>query len=81
MGSPFEMKQTCISLSDAALALFDFIDAEGIDAPVDGYEGIEKLKAVLDTTEDIRKYYVLRNIQRMLSLGISPSDFIEKPKE
>ncbi len=81
MGSPFEMKQVCISLSDAALALFDFIDAEGVDAPVDGHEGIERLKAVLDATEEIRIYYTLRNIQRMLALGISPSTLLEEAKE
>ncbi len=81
MGSPFEMKQVCISLSDAALALFDLIDAEGIDAPVDGHEGIERLKAVLDATEEIRIYYTLRNIQRMLALGISPSTLLEEAKE
>ena len=81
MGSPFEMKQTCISLSDAALALFDFIDVEGIDAPVDGHEGIAKLKAVLDATEEIRVYYTLRNVQRMLALGISPTTLLEEAKE
>jgi hypothetical protein len=81
MGSPFEMKQVCISLSDAALALFDLIDAEGIDSPVDSQEGITTLKAVMDATEEIKIYYTLRNIQRMLALGISPSTLLEKTKE
>ncbi len=81
MGSPFEMKQVCISLSDAALGLFDLIDSEGIDAPVNDHDGREKLKAVMDATEEIRIYYTLRNIQRMLALGISPTTLFEKAKE
>jgi hypothetical protein len=81
MASPFEMKQMCIYLSDSALALFDFIDAGGIDAPIDDHDGITQLKAVLETSEEIRKYYALRNIQRMLSLGMSPSDFVKKFEE
>jgi hypothetical protein len=81
MGSPFEMKQACLYLSDSALALFDLIDAEGVEAPINDHNGITQLKAVFDTAEQIRKHYALHNIQRMLALGISPSDFIEKFKE
>ncbi len=81
MGSPFEMKQACLHLSDSALALFDLIAAKGVDAPLEDYDGIAKLKNVINISEEIRDYYSLRNVQRMLALGITPDNLYKKLKE
>lgn len=81
MGSPFEMKQTCLYLSDAALALFDFIEAEGVEGPLTKLDGVMKLKDVIETTEEIRAYYSRRNLSRMLALGISPATLLKNKGE
>lgn len=67
-----DIKQACLDLSNAAIALFDLVEADGIDAPMDGIENILKLKAMVDASEVIRGYYARRNISRMLALGVSP---------
>lgn len=71
-----DMKQACLDLSNAAIALFDLIDEDGVTAPMEGMDGIMKLKAVVDSSEKIRGYYERRNIQRMLALGVSPATLL-----
>lgn len=72
-----DMKQACLDLSNAALALFDLIEKDGIDSPMDGLDNIMKLKAVVDHVETLRGYYARRNISRMLALGVSPTSLLE----
>lgn len=74
--APPDMKQACLDLSNAAIALFDLIDADGVQAPLDGIAGVMKLKAVVDAAEEIRSYYERRNIQRLLALGVSPAELL-----
>lgn len=76
MADPTDMKQACLDLSNAAIALFDLIDQDGVQAPLDDWAGVLKLKAVVDAGEVIRGYYQRRNIQRMLALGISPDELL-----
>lgn len=71
-----DIKQECLNLSNAAIALFDLIDEEGDDSPMSDVDNMMKFKAVIDSSEKIRGYYMRRNIQRMLSLGISPETLI-----
>ncbi len=68
----FDVKQACIDLSTAAINLFDLVDADGVDAPMDDFVGIAKLVSVVTKAEDIREYYAARNIERILALGTSP---------
>lgn len=68
-----DMKQKCLDLSTAAMALFDLIEAEGIDAPMDKIENILTLANVIEVGSEIKQYYAQRNIQRMLALGVSPA--------
>ncbi len=72
MDTPADVKQACIDLSTAAIVLFDLIDADGVDAPMDDFVGIAKLVSVVNRAEEIRAYYAVRNVQRILGLGVSP---------
>lgn len=76
-----DLMQECLDLSKAALALFDFIEADGIDAPLDNANGVLKVKAVVDASNNIREYYYKRNIARMLALGISPAALLRMAEE
>lgn len=69
--------QVCLDLSKAATDVFDLIEAEGLDAPMETVDHILKLKAIVDNTEVLRSYYFRRNIQRMLALGVLPSHLME----
>jgi hypothetical protein len=71
-----DVKQVCIDLSTAAIALFDLIDADGIDAPIDSQDGVAKLVAVVDTVEEIRSYYAGLNIQRIIAMGVAPYELL-----
>lgn len=67
-----EMKQTCLDLSRAATNLYDIVDGQGIDAPMDELRHILTLQKIVAKAEEIRAYYFRRNVQRMLALGVSP---------
>lgn len=71
-----DMKQACLDLSNSAIALFDLLEAEGDDAPMEGLENIEKLKAVVDHAYLIIGHYQRRNIARMIALGVNPETIL-----
>lgn len=71
------LMQVCLDLSKAATDVFDLIDEEGLDAPMETIDHILKLKAIVDNAETLRSYYFQRNIQRMLSLGVPASHLME----
>lgn len=73
-----EMMQKCLDLSNAAQALFDLIESEDISAPLDSVTGVMILAAVVEPFEDIRGYYMRRNVQRMLVLGVSPENLLRQ---
>ncbi len=67
-----DMKQACLDLSSAAIALFDLLEEKGDMAPLEDIGDMLKLVALVDKTTEIREYYFRRNVQRMLALGVSP---------
>ncbi len=71
MDTPADVKQACIDLSTAAIALFDLIDADGVDAPIDSHDGIASLRAMKEASEALRFYYAALNVERMVALGLS----------
>lgn len=71
------LKQVCLDLSKAATDVFDMIDQECLDSPMDSVDHILVLKAIVDHAETIRGYYFQRNIQRMLALGVPPSHLVQ----
>ncbi len=81
MDAHLDLKQACLDLSNAALALFDVVETEGLDAPLEDYDSMAKLKAVIDTSEEIRNYYYHRNIRRMLALGVAPQTLLKMFEE
>lgn len=76
-----DMKQACVDLSNAAIALFDLIEEKGVTAPLDNMEDLPKLMKVLSEAEHIRSYYNRRNIQRMLALGVDPQTLLKMAGE
>lgn len=72
-----ELKQLCISVSKAALELYDIIDEKGITAPIDNMGDLSSLKNLIENSEKIRRYYFRRTTQRMLALGVSPKALLE----
>jgi len=74
------IEQACLDLSKAALDVFELVDKDGIDAPMEGVEHILRLKAIVDNAEAIRSYYFRRNIQRMLAHGGPASHLVEMPE-
>ncbi len=81
MSTQLDLTQACLDLSNAALALFDIIDAKGVNAPLEDHGDMMKLMTVIDSSEKIRAYYYHRNIQRMLALGVSPETLLRMGKE
>ncbi len=67
-----DIKQLCLDISSAAMALFDMVDEKGVDEPLVDENGPFILKKLLDPTFEIKEYYLRRSIQRMLALGYSP---------
>jgi len=81
MSTSLDLKQVCLDLSNAALVLFDVVETEGLNAPLEDCVAMAKLKAVMDTSEEIREYYYRRNIRRMLALGVSPETLLRMTEE
>lgn len=73
--------EACNNLSTAADELFDLIDTGGTDAVLNDVQGVLKLKAVIDSFNVIRDYYLQRSIQRMMALGISPATLLKTAGE
>lgn len=71
------MKQACLDLSNAAIALFDLIEEKGDMAPLDSLDDLPTLMKVINEANHIRDYYNRRNIQRMLALGVSPDHLMK----
>jgi hypothetical protein len=71
-----EVKQLCLDISNAAIALFDVIEEQGVDAPLDDLQNVIKLNDIISPVEELRAYYFRRNIMRMLALGVDPQDLI-----
>jgi hypothetical protein len=76
-----EMKQLCVDLSKAAIALFDLIEEKGLNAPLEDLDGAMHLKNLIDLSDDIRGYYMRVNLQRMMALGVDPADLLRMAKE
>lgn len=72
-----QMKQHCLELMNAAIAIFDLVEEKGIVAPLEDLDGVMKLKSMVDHANEIREYYYRRNIQRMLALGVSPESLLK----
>ncbi len=81
MATDIEMKQACLDLSKAATALFDIIEAGGIDSPMEGLDNILILKDLNQASVNIIGYYQRRNIQRMLALGVSPETLLKMARD
>ncbi len=71
-----DIKQVCLDLSNASIALFDLIEEEGESAPMEGLENIACLKKVIDNAYLIIDFYQRKNIRRMVALGVSPETIL-----
>ncbi len=71
-----DIKQVCLDLSNASIALFDLIEEEGESAPMEGLENIASLKKVIDNAYLIIDFYQRKNIRRMMALGVSPETIL-----
>lgn len=53
------------------------VETKGIDGPLDDIDSVLKIKLMADSIDDISGYYVTRNIQRMLALGVNPANLLK----
>lgn len=72
-----DMLQTCLDVSNSAIALFDLIEKEGVDSPLNNIDNLEKLTNLIKDVKKIKEYYYRRNVQRMLALGHTPEDILK----
>lgn len=73
-----DRKQDCLDLVNAAMRLFDMIEADGVTSPTETVENILVLKEIVDKAEKLRSYYFRRNLHRMIALGISPETLLKQ---
>lgn len=72
MPADVDPKQLCLDISKAALALFDQLEAEGNDAPMNNASTLPNLFRVMNKSSDLRDYYINLGRRRLLGLGVPP---------
>lgn len=76
MADPVDIKQACLDLSNAAMALFDEVEKRGMEGGWTA-SGVMALVKMSTSYERIREPFARMATRRMLALGVSREQLAE----
>lgn len=74
-----DLKQACLDLSNAALALFDAFERDGYEAMwvQDNADGLRAVMAMQNAHNTLADFLRGQSVRRMLALGVSPEALLK----